>query len=376
MRMMIVDRGTVVGSEPRTERSSCAFAQICVLPSGRWLCGFRAAPTKGATVGQHVRLTWSDDEGATWTEPAMPFAPPLIDGAPGVFRALACTPVGGDDVIALLYWVDHSDPERAFFNAETEGLLDSRLFIARSADGGERWGELELLDTTPYNMPTPCTGPILALRDGRLALQFELNKTYEDPAPWRHSSVLVFSSDGGRTWPDHVRVSDDPELRVFYWDQRPGQLADGTLMDLFWTYDRVAEEYLNIHGRESLDGGRTWGELWDTGVPGQPAPPVSLPDGRLLMVYVDRTGAPVIKARASADGGRTWPEGTELVLCEPRTGRQSVEQVSMTEAWEEMAAFSLGLPTTAALANGDVLVTYYVGPETDCTDVEWVRMRG
>ena len=373
--MMIVDQGVVVRSAPGTERQSCAFPSICVLPGGRWLCGFRSAPTKGGMAGQQGQLCWSDDEGRTWSEPFAPFTPPVLDGRPGLFRAVYCTALGERQVIALIYWVDHSDPSRPFFNEATEGLLDSRLFLSRSADEGGTWSDLELLDTTPYNVPTPPTGPVLVLQDGRWALQFELNKPYDDPEPWLHASVLMFSQDGGRTWPEHLRVSDDPSNRVFYWDQRPGVLSDGTVLDLFWTYDTQAGEYLNIHARRSRDHGRVWSEMRDTGVPGQPAQPVTLPDGRILMVRVDRSGAPLIKARLSVDDGLTWPETTEATLCYPRTGKQTVENTTMQQAWEEMTNFSLGLPAVAALPGGDGLVVYYTGPEPDHTDIEWVRIR-
>ncbi|MBU0608267.1 MAG: glycoside hydrolase [Armatimonadetes bacterium] len=377
--MRITDRGVVA-----RHTSSCpslAFPGVCVLPDGRWLCGFRAAPTKAGMAGQRALLCWSDDAGRTWTEPMAPFGPPPIGGKPGLFRALYCTATGGDGVVALVYWVDHSAPERPFFNEATEGLLDSRLFISRSGDRGATWSALELLDTAPYDMPTPPTGPVLILSEGamnraatRWALQFELNKPYDDPTPWQHSSVLMFSDDEGRTWPEHVRVTGDPANRVFYWDQRPGVLADGTLLDLFWTYDRTTGQYLNIHARRSGDRGRTWGDLWDTGVPGQPSQPVSLPDGRIFMAYVDRSGTPTIKARTSGDGGRTWPAESEILICEPPLTRQSTDQTTMQEAWEEMYGFSLGLPATAALPDGEVLVVYYRGPAADETDIEWVRL--
>lgn len=397
--MRITDRGVVARHTPSCP--SLAFPGVCVLPGGRWLCGFRAAPTKAGMAGQQALLCWSDDAGRTWTEPVAPFVPPLIDGRPGLFRAVYCTATGGDGVVALVYWVDHSDPERPFFNEATEGLLDSRLFLARSGDRGETWSALELLDTSPYDMPTPPTGPVLILgamnrattplgamnraatprgamnrAATRWVLQFELNKPYDDPTPWQHSSVLMFSDDEGRTWPEHVRVTGAPESHVFYWDQRPGVLADGTLLDLFWTYDRATGQYLNIHARQSGDRGRTWGDLWDTGVPGQPSQPVSLPDGRILMAVVDRSGTPTIKARTSADGGRTWPAGSEVVICEPPLTRQSADQTTMQEAWEEMYGFSLGLPATVGLPDGDVLVVYYRGPAADETDIEWVRLGG
>jgi hypothetical protein len=365
-----------VVAQSSPNRPSLAFPGICVLPGGRWLCGFRTAPAKADMAGQQAMACWSDDEGRTWTEPVAPFEPPPIDGCPGLFRALYCTATGGDGVVALVYWVDCSDPERPFFNEQTEGLLASRLFLARSDDRGETWSDPQLIDTTPYDMPTPPTGPILRLADGRWGLQFELNKPYDDPAPWRHFSVLMFSPDEGRTWPQHVRVTGDPDNRVFYWDQRPGVLADGTLLDLFWTYDRATGQYLNIHARQSRDHGRSWSELWDTGLPGQPAPPVSLPEGRVLVVYVDRTGTPVLKARVSPDGGCTWPDNTELVIAEPHLNRQTVAQTTMQEAWQEMYGFSLGLPATAALPDGDVLVVYYSGPAADETDIEWARLKG
>lgn len=370
--MRIVQRGTAFPSIPGTDCQSCAFPQVGVLPGGRWLVGCRCASTKGGNAGQHVRLSRSDDDGRTWSAPASPFAPPAVAGRPGQFRALGLTALGGARVMATLYWVDYSHPELPFFNAKTEGLLDSRILLAESADGGETWSAPALMDTAPFTMPTPITGPVLRWPDGELVCQFETNKPYDDESPWVHSSVLMFSSDGGRTWPRHSVVTRDP--RVFYWDQRPSVLPDGRILDLFWTYDNGSAAYLNIHARESRDRGQTWSALWDTGVPGQPAPVVALRDGRLAMVTVDRAGAPAIRCRVSADEGRTWPASSILTLYESVLPSQTARKEGMADAWSEMARFSVGLPATAALPNSDFLVVYYAGPATDRTSVEWVRV--
>jgi hypothetical protein len=372
--MRIIDQGIAVKAEEGTDHASSCFPGIAVLPGGRWLCGYRAAPKKGEDEGQHAMLTWADDEGKSWREPFGPFTPPDIDGKPGLFRAANVTALGGARVLCTLYWVDHSNPARPFFNEETEGLLDSHLFFSFSEDSGETWSSPRLLDTAPYNVPTPTTGPTLVLPNGEWALQFETNKHYYDITPWQHASVLMFTRDEGRTFPEYTVTASDPTRRCFWWDQRPGVLADGSLLDLFWTYDNVDAVYLNIQARASQDNGRTWTELWDTGVPGQPAPPVSLPDGSIGMVYMDREGAPTVKLRRSSDGGQTWPEATDLILFQPPTPTQTVTKGSMQDAWTEMGKFSTGLPATALLPNGDLLVVFYSGPHKDLTDIRWVRV--
>lgn len=375
--MKIIDRGTVYSAQPGTNHQSCTFPGICVLSSGRWVCSFRAAPTKLATTDQHVLITWSDDKGRNWSTPTEPFKPPIpdVDGKCGVFREAYVTASGANSILACIYWVDHSDPSLPFFNEETEGLLDSRIFLAWSEDGGATWNNPKLMDTSPFNIPTPLTGPILCLPNGELGCHFELNKHYYETSQWRHSSVIMFSADGGGSWGEHVITSNDPANRFFLWDQKPGILADGTILDLFWTYDNHASIYLNIRARQSTDNGRTWSRIWDTNVPGQPAQPVSTPDGSIAMVYVDRTAAPMVKIRKSTDGGKTWPDESEIILYQTASKSQTQKKGTMQDAWAEMGKYSIGLPATSVLPDGDVLVVYYAGPETDKTDIQWVRVR-
>ena len=382
--MKVIDRGIVFSGQKGTDFQSCAFPQICVLPpvssvkdrnGGRWICAFRAAPTKSASIGQRSMITFSDDEGMSWSDPVAPFIPLPVDGKPGVFRGAALTSLGAGRVLAALAWVDHSNPSLPFFNEQTEGLLDMRIFFSSSEDEGVSWSQPVLMDTSPFNVPTPTTGPVIVLPNGNLACQLELNKHYYDMSPWRHSSVLMFSNDAGRSWPEYVLASRDPENRIFYWDQRPNVLDDGRVLDLFWTYDNKKSVYLNIHARQSLDNGRTWSRMWDTGVPGQPAPPASLPDGTIAMVYVDRTTSPVIKLRTSKDNGQTWPKETELVIYKSLSTSQTTDKKDMQDAWAEMGAFSVGLPATAQLAGGDVLVVYYAGQHTDHTEIQWARIQ-
>ncbi len=374
--MKIIDRGICAGGGEKP--SSAAFPGVCVLPreggQERWLVGYRAAPTKASVGGQRALLTHSDDNGATWREPFEPLPPPSDGDGPGTFRSCYPTALGGPDVLASLGWVDASDPSLPFFNEATQGLLRTRIFHSRSRDWGETWSTPQPMDTNPITVETPLTGPALVLPDGGWGCQFELNKSYRDTSVWRHSSIVMISMDRGASWPLVSVASNDPTNRVFTWDQRPGVLQDGRVLNLFWTYDNTLGEYLNIHARDSRDSARTWSSLWDTGVPGQPAAPVSLPSGRVAMVYVDRTHAPAIKIRTSGDGGHTWPPETELTL-HASASSQTVRKKVMEDAWAEMGDFSIGLPATTPLPDGDVLIVYYAGEDTDHTAIHWVRVR-
>jgi len=371
--MRIENQGVVFAGEAGSDRQSATFPIPCVTREGRWLCAFRAAPAKGPLQGQRVLLTWSDDLGRTWCDPVAPFRAPHIDGRPGTLRTGAMTDLGNGDLIAALCWVDASDPEAPFFNNDTEGLLDTRILVATSSDGGESWSDPQAIDTTPFNVPTPTTGPILRLPDGTLVCQFELNKPYLDTAPWRHAAVLILSRDNGATWQEPAIAAEDPENRVYYWDQRPSVLPDGRLFNVFWTYDRDVVAYRNIHASESSNGGNTWTAPRDTGVGGQPGPVFPLADGGLAMPVVDRSRGTAIKVCESRDEGRTWSQGA--VVHDTPAGPKPAAGSSMQATWDEMVQFAVGLPNVSPLPDGGALLVYYAGPETDVTGIHWALIR-
>jgi hypothetical protein len=276
-------------------------------------------------------------------------------------------------------WQDASRPELPLFNPKTEGNLDMRLCLSISSDRGQTWSAPVRLSEHPHdNVPVALTGPILIMPDGRWAASFELSKSYDDPTPWRHAAVMTFSTDGGKTWGDVATVAKDPNRAQFYWDQRPQVMRDGSVVSLLWTWNNASGKYDNIHATVSRDSGRTWAKPWDTGVQQQPAPPVSLSNNRIAMVYVDRAAEPVIKMRVSTDGAKTFPAASELLVHkQPRLKSQNVNKSSgdSVDAWMEMEKFSLGLPDAVALSDNEVLAVFYAGPDSDHTDIRWARIR-
>jgi hypothetical protein len=372
--MKVTGSGIVFKSEKNTRHQSNAFPGICVLPSGRWLCGFRSAYNKLPLEGQQGMLAWSDNEGADWDAACFTPDSAKLEGTPGTFRCIYPTSLGGDHVMGVLMWVDCSDPELPFFNPETEGILDSKIFVSESFDGGKTWTDLRYADDH-FGVPVALTGPVLKLKNGDLLCHYELNKRYYDDCVWRHSSVVLFSKDMGKTWREHSISSNDPENNIFYWDQRPAVLNDGTVMDVFWTYNNKESKYLNIHSRKSADNGRTWGKLFDTGIPGQPAPVVQTDDNRLVMLYMDRTDEPLLKACISNDLGQSWDRDSIIELDTGWIKTETKGKSEMKDAWAEMGKFSIGLPATVKLPDGDILVVYYKGPRSDETDIRWIRLQ-
>lgn len=371
--MKIIAQGKLPMGEG-TAHSSRTFPGFCLLPDGRMLAGFKGSPIKESLMGERDWLCFSSDGGRSWSEPYAPFPEEYeVDGRVCTFRGLYCTSLGGARVLALTSAVFHQGKDIPYFNTETEGLLDTDIYMATSDDYGRSFGPLTKMDTTPYNQPVPLTGPALRLPDGTLMCQFELNKTYLDETPWVHSSVVIFSKDNGQTWGGPVAITRDPDM--YHWDQRPAVLENGRLLDLFWSFDRRKADYLNIHASESLDGGISWSPVWDTGLPGQPGAPADLGDGRIAAIAIDRSGRPTIYIKTSADGARSFDGEPFVVYQAPQAlVPQETDKASMQDAWSEMGAFAVGHPGMLKLPGGNLLAYYYAGPHTNRTDICWAEI--
>ena len=60
-RQGVVNRGVVYPGGSSGERQSCCFPGVCVLPGGRWVASFRAAPTKEGMHDQHPAVLTNGD---------------------------------------------------------------------------------------------------------------------------------------------------------------------------------------------------------------------------------------------------------------------------------------------------------------------------
>ena len=345
---------------------------MALLPSGRILAGFRAAEIKTDPKHQKALLTWSDDGGVSWREAFEPFKLQEIDGKPGRGHSLYLLPLGGERVLLMANWVDHSAPELPFYDPSDEHLKDTRIFFCLSNDNGATWSLPQFIDTSEANGPTPLTGSPFRVAENTIACQFEINKYAHDPAPWIHRSALIFSRDLGKTWEEIVEVTRIPGK--YYWDQRPAAMNEpGKLINFFWTFDGSSQCYKNIHAALSTDNGENWSTPYDTGIYGQPGTPVDMGERGLFTIDIDRRESPVITVRISHDEGKTYKQSLRILQ---QSGKgQDSETMNLNQAWDEMYRFSTGHPHLLKISENKLWAYFYSGSSTDETAIHWMEIQ-
>lgn len=352
--------------------SSCAFPSLCQLSDGTILASFKGGETKGPyNKSDRAMTAVSKDGGKTFGEPFEMFAPPVVNGKPSTLRTLYYAEVTPGHLLAVMSAVDATMEDLPYYNEETEGLKDTYILVSHSFDGAKTWSPLTRVQVqTFYDMPLPLTGAPFLTADGRIGIQFEVNKPYYETKYWVHHSAAVFSADGGQTWGEETVITDNPD--VYYWDQRIEALADGRIVDIFWTFDRTKGDYVNIHQCISTDGGRSFGPLSDTGLVGQPGNVVDGKNGDLLAIYINRDSAPVIRLAKSTDGGNTWSDA--LTVFDYGANTKGKANAGMNDVWSEMAAFSVGHPFLKRMQDGTLWAYFYSGPSTHRTDFHAVKI--
>lgn len=370
--MHIIDSGILNHSEAGTPRATLTFPSVVTLSTGTLLASCRAGSSKDCD-DETIEFCRSNDGGATWSPPYRPFEAPRLRDVGGTLKICYVTERTPGQLIAGLMWIDRETyAGKGVFNAETEGCLPMFILLSDSDDFGESWSPLREVPLPDEIGPPSLTNPILLLADGTLAMSIESNKTYDDASKWYQKVVLFHSADDGRTWGPPSIAGFDPTGGIFNWDQRLGVAPDGRLASFLWTYDTETRTYLNIHRRLSGDGGRSWSQAEDLGFADQASHPAMLPDGRVVLAWVDRfQTSPTIRARLAPAADAPFEADSEVVVYRhPNPTADDTDQAGALG----LSVWSFGLPYAEVLSEGDVLVVYYAGTEA-AMDVHWARIR-
>jgi hypothetical protein len=374
-RLRLVGEGVLHAAVPGGSRAAAGFASVAVLPGGELLSTYSVGSGKD-TDDITLEQRRSADGGRSWSEPARLFDS-TVDGIRGSLE-IGYVTVLPDRLVCAVMWVDREAfPGAALFNPQTEGCLPMSVLITESFDAGRSWSPLRLVPTGAGVGPASLTCPVLALADGRLAVSIESNKSYLDASPWYQRVVYLWSSDLGQTWSEPVIVCADPTGRIANWDQRAAIVADGRLVSFSWTYDFISAAFRDIGRRMSADGGRTWSAPEDLGFADQPSVPAILPDGRLVLAWVDRFGTSSVRARCAVSAEAPFLQSTEAIVYEHRQAAPRAatpdDSTAAGELLADMYVWTYGAPYALALPDGDVLVTYYQG-DPGAIGIAWARL--
>lgn len=369
--MRVAGEGIVcAGGEAGGARAVATFPSVTALPDGSLMALYRVGASKDSD-GSVTELRRSRDGGRTWSEAEAPFSD-YFEGVRGSLQVVYATPMDGAHLLASALWVDREAfPGQPLFHPETEGCLPMRVLVADSRDAGRSWSVWREVAVTPDVGPPSLTSPATRLPDGRVIVSIESNKPYLDRSQWLQRVVHCESTDGGATWSAPRTVCEDRSGEVFHWDQRLTALPDGTLAAFSWTYHRPSNRYLPIRRHVSRDGGRTW-HTDELGFADQPSHPAVLPDGRVVLAWVDRYGSRSIRARIAARADGEFKAASEVVLY--RAEAPAAQTKDTAGMLTDMGLWSFGLPYAEALPGGrEVLVVYYAGAP-DRMDIRWTRL--
>ena len=370
--MQITESGILSRGQPNTARAILTFPTVIALADGTLLATYRAGSTKDAEDGT-VEFARSAAGGRTWSDPWKPFKSPVFDGLHGSLRVCYLTELSAGHLLAAAMWIDRTTyPGQPLFNEETEGCLPMSILLADSHDGGASWSQWRLVPMPAAVGPPSLTAPVLKLADGSLALSIETNKQYNDASRWMQKVIFFHSHNLGQSWEEPVVAGEDPSGRIFYWDLRCGVAPDGQVATFAWTYDSAANRYLNIYRRISSDHGHTWREAEDLGFADQAARPAMLPDGRVILPYVDRFGSRSIRARLAPTIDGPFDAATEVVVFQ-QDHVPDDHNDSTGELLSEMNLWTFGLPYAETLPDGAALVVYYAGTD-EVMDIHWARI--
>lgn len=372
--LQIVAGGVIRSGQAGTRNAIHTYPNLTLLSDGTLVAMLRSGTGKD-TADETLHWFESKDEGETWNHRPFP-APTVVRGIVGSARSGHLTELAPGQLLAAVLWVDRTTyPGQPLFNPATEGCLDMRVLIAHSHDNGYSWSPWNIAVLPEHLGPPSLTAPILKLPDGRLAMSIESNKPYSDSSKWYQRVVLLYSTDSGLTWCNESIAGCDPSGRIFNWDQRIGVAPDGRLVTFNWTYDSQSNVYRNIHRRISVDCGASWSPPEDIGFADQAGRPAILPDGRIVLPFVDRFGTQSIRARAAADIAGAFSPASEVVVFAQQSNRQVNSHTGDTaSALVDMSIWNYGLPASEILPSGDVIVGYYAG-HSQAMDSRWVRLR-
>ena len=298
----------------------CAWPNLTVLPDGTVVAAIFNQPAHGSMPGD-VDCWASRNLERTWQKQGTAASRPSAKAN----RMNVGAGLANDGDLLVI--------SSGYCRIGEEATWDERLLpaiVCRSGDGGATWTASEEFPTSPDGQHMIPFGDILAGADRALRVTAytarDLCATY-----------MISSPDDGRTWQNPVTIAQDIN------ECAPLHLGDGR-----WLAAARTITPADVRLFTSADDGASWADRGPVTEGRQhPAHLMRLADGRILLTYGNRQEQrPGVEAILSSDEGATWGEPLRLI---------------------ELPMVDLGYPSSAQLADGNVLTAYYAssGPGYD-----------
>ena len=346
----------ILGMGRLDERES-AFPQAVQLPGGDLLCSF------GVGGGQYAEggTDWarSRDGGLTWELEGTILSP---TGSPPTTNFLKLS-LANDGKTVYSYGARiYPDTGDRFGEKKCEAIF------CRSEDAGRSWSAPQVI-AMPVDCPLEISHGILPLSSGRL-----LAPAATLPAKDRlgEQVLVAISDDGGRTWPSHSIVFEDPDKKLGYFEQKLAELSPGHLIATCWTVTLGNVVDRTDSFTISHDEGTTWSPARSTGIQGQTMTPVPLGENRLLVLYNRRYGEQGIVMCLVTFTEDAWTVHYQGLLYDAKTSRQQSPDVET--GVDEFASFAFGFPTAIPLQDGTLLATHWC-VESGVCGIRWTKLR-
>lgn len=366
-RMIRIQASGVVYRNPKPHLRAVHtwHPSIVKLATGELVAAFDVG--QGAeSLDYHTVVVRSNDGGATWTEPVRLFEDP----SPRVCSHTARLGLMSDGTItAFGSRAYQDDPEAGKVNRDNLGYAEMDLFILRSNNGGRSWEGPQVIDPPLVGPAFELCHRIIELKDGRWLAPTSTWRGWNGDEPNGMKAIALVSHDKGWSWPEYIDVIDRYADGIISWEQSIVQLPDGRLLAVAWLYDEKSGGTLPTPYAVSADG-KTFGKPAETGLRGQTAKMIALPDGRVLTLYRRHDGKQGLWGNLSRLEGGKWVNLAEAPIWQGASSGMKGEG----NRSDELSGLKFGFPSMVQLNDDEVLALFWC-MEDDIQNIRWVRIK-